>query len=67
MNNVWLASVFLLLVAGCSSKAVYDNVQYNNFRECNSVPSAQYEECVERSNKSYEEYERERESVLEED
>lgn len=51
------------LMAGCSNKAVYDNIQLNNRQECNSVPSAQYQECIERSNKSYEEYEQERKAA----
>ena len=50
-------------IAGCSNKAVYDNIQHNNRQECRSVPPAQYEECIERSNKSYDEYQREREAI----
>lgn len=60
--------LYLLLVsvslAGCSGKAVYDNMQRNARQECVGVPPAQYEECIERSTKSYEEYKRDRAEVL---
>ncbi len=45
---------------GCSNKAVYDNMQLNNRRACDKVPPSQYEECIDRASKTYEEYERER-------
>ncbi|WP_242634364.1 hypothetical protein [Marinobacter salicampi] len=56
--------VSLSVLAGCSSKAVYDNVQLNNRTDCNRVPPPQYEECIERTDKSYEEYERERKELI---
>ena len=66
MHRVLMAC-FIFSVAGCSNKAVYDNIQHNNRQECNTVPPAQYEECMARSNKSYDEHEREREAVVEGD
>lgn len=56
--------VALVFLAACSSKAVYDNIQINNRDECRKGPPSQYEECIERANKSYEEYERERKEVI---
>ena len=53
----------LFTISGCSSKAVYDNIQRDNRQQCMDVPPPQYEECLERSSKSYEEYEREREAL----
>ena len=66
MHKILMACI-VFSMAGCSNKAVYDNIQHNNRRACNTVPPAQYEACIERSNKSYEEYKREREAVVEED
>lgn len=60
----FLIMAAILSIAGCSNKAVYDNIQINNRTECNKAPPAQYEECMERANKSYEEYEREREVIV---
>jgi hypothetical protein len=59
-----LVVVAPLLFVGCSNKAVYDNIQFNNRKECNKVPPSQYEECIDRSSKSYEEYGRERKEVI---
>ena len=59
MNKTWaLIAVFFLM--GCSNKAVYDNIQINNRNTCNTVPPSQYKECIDRTNKSYEEYEQDR-------
>lgn len=52
--------VVLVLLGGCSSKAVYDNIQLNNRLACNEVPPPRYEECIERTNQPYEAYERAR-------
>lgn len=58
-----LALALPLLFVGCSNRAVYDNVQLNNRRECNRVPPSQYEECIQQASKTYEEYERERDEA----
>lgn len=54
-------------MAGCGDKAVYDNVQYNKRQQCNQVSAPDYEECINRANKSYETYKREREAVIQND
>jgi len=59
MNKLWLL-ILAFFLAGCSNRAVYENIQINNRNVCFKVPQSQYEECIERANKSYEEYERER-------
>lgn len=64
MNQIFHLLLVCILLAGCSSKAVYDNVQRNNRQECVNVPPAQYEECIQRSSQSYEEYKRDRAEVL---
>ena len=59
MNRTWFL-VTVLFFAGCGNKTVYENIQISNRNACNNVPPSQYEECIEHTNKSYEEYERER-------
>ena len=56
--------MLVLLLVGCSNKAVYDNIQLNNRNECNKVPPSQYEECIDRASKPYKEYKREREEAI---
>lgn len=64
MKAYWLLAILILLSA-CSNKAVYENVKWNNQIECLRLPPDQYDECMERSSKSYEEYESERQETLE--
>lgn len=59
----------ILLIAfslvGCSNRAVYENIQINQRNDCVKVPPPEYDACMERANKSYGEYERERREVVE--
>lgn len=62
----FLILLFLVFsIAGCSNKAVYDNMRIHQRNECEKQPPPTYSECIERTNKSYEEYERERKEALE--
>lgn len=54
----------ICVATGCSNKAVYDNLRLHQRNECIKEPLPTYSECIERTNKSYEEYERERKEVL---
>lgn len=60
-----LAILILILgVSGCSNKAVYDNLQMQHRNDCIKEPPPTYDDCVARSNQSFEDYERERNEVL---
>ncbi len=65
MKRSLLIVVLVTIAAGCSHRAVYDNVRIHQRNECANKPPSTYFECIERANKSYEEYERERKEVLE--
>lgn len=58
--RIYLIAVVALLIAACSNKAIYDNIKLQQRNNCANLPLSQYDECMERSGKSYEEYERER-------
>lgn len=60
-----LMVLVMLGVAGCSNKAIYDNLRLDQRHQCAKEPSTSYFECIERTNKSYEEYERKRKEVSE--
>ncbi|OUS27638.1 hypothetical protein A9Q99_14465 [Gammaproteobacteria bacterium 45_16_T64] len=64
--KVLFALSVILLMAGCSNKAVYDNIQLNMKNECRTLPQSQYEECMEDASTSYEEYEENRQEMLKE-
>lgn len=50
-------------IVGCSNKEIYDKLRLYERNKCvEELPSA-YFECIERTNKSYEEYERERKEI----
>lgn len=61
MIKLWMLVVVFLL-AGCSNKANYENLQMNKRSSCKKLPQSQYEECIENVTvkMSFEEYERER-------
>lgn len=53
-----------LLLASCSNKAVYEDLQRNKRNECLQVPPAEYDRCMRTMEQSYEEYERQRQEAL---
>lgn len=57
--------VIFCVVAGCSNQQVYENIQQNNKNACTKLPPSQYEECIEKNEKSFEEYERDRKAAIE--
>ena len=63
--KIYLVTAVVLLIGACSNKAIYDNIQLNNRNDCAKLPPSQYNECIERASRSYDEYERERKETLE--
>ena len=64
MLNV-LIIIFLLTVTGCSNPYLYEKFRLDARNQCIKEPPSTQDECIKRTNKSYEEYERERKVVLE--
>jgi len=60
----YLVLIIVSSMVGCSNRAIYENVQINKRNECMKLPLKQYHECMEKVNKSYDEYERERKETL---
>lgn len=56
-------AVALTAVAGCSNKAVYQNLQLNKKQECRQLPATEYDNCMRSMAQSYEEYERQRQQA----
>lgn len=59
--------IILVLLEGtaCGNRAMYDNLRLHQRNQCYKEPPSNYEACMERANKSYEKYERERNELLE--
>lgn len=56
--------VMILLMLGCSNQAYYDQQQFANRNECYQLPLSQREECLQKTNKTFAEYERERKELI---
>jgi hypothetical protein len=54
----------LLVLSSCSNRGVYEGIQASNRNECSKLPPSQYDECMEKANKSFTEYERERKEAI---
>ena len=60
-----LIVLLMFNIAGCDNKALYDKFRLDQRNKCVNEPSATYIECIERTGKTYEEYERERKEISE--
>lgn len=56
--------IALLLLTGCSTKGVYQDLQRNKHNQCVQLPVSEYQKCMQDMSKSYEEYQQQREQVL---
>ena len=65
MNRFAQIACLALLLTACSNRAVYDNLQHNQLQECDRAPLSEYEVCKEGASMSFEDYQRERQQVLE--
>lgn len=53
-----------LVLAGCSNKQLYSTIRENRRAECNKLPQSQVEKCMSEHDALYDEYRRERQSVI---
>ena len=64
VKKVLLTGLFLVFaMSACSSRQAYEAMQTRERNECLKVPESQYQECMERTSQSYDEYRREREDL----
>ncbi|GAB3019872.1 hypothetical protein [Bowmanella dokdonensis] len=64
MKTTLTLMLLVLCITGCSNKAVYNNFQINKRNECLKLPPTEYDRCMEGMDRSYEEYEKAREEVV---
>ena len=50
----------VLMLGGCSHRAVYENLQMHTREECRRAPPPEYDRCMRQAQQSFDEYERER-------
>ena len=60
-----IMTLVLIIFSGCSSKVLYESIQpkYNE-NECRNLPPHEYEACINENEKSYKEYIKEREDII---
>lgn len=54
----------VVCLVGCSNKGMYDNLRIHQRNKCLEEPPPASVECLQRTNKSFEEYQRERQEAL---
>jgi len=63
-KNTISLMLIAVVISGCSSKQVYDNIQQNAQHECRKLPPSTYQKCMERYSESFEPYTQKREDLL---
>lgn len=61
-----LASAVLMLLGGCTAESIYESVQRNQLQRCEELPIPVQANCKSQYQQSYEEYDRERRELLDE-
>jgi hypothetical protein len=61
--KIILALLMMLVFSACSNRSIYEGLQASSRFDCGRLPISQYEECLERASKRYEQYERERQAL----
>ncbi|MBW8190354.1 hypothetical protein K0504_04835 [Neiella marina] len=54
-----------IALAGCSHQSWYDGIQTSKRNDCMKLPQSEADQCLNETNKTYQEYERERQEALE--
>jgi len=62
--NKLLIILALISIASCSNKVMYNNLRLNQQQKCAEEPRNTRYECMERTDKPYKDYERERKELL---
>lgn len=57
--------VAVLSAAACSNKQIYTAVQESQRIDCGNLPQAQYEDCMRELETPYDEYEQQRQEIVE--
>jgi hypothetical protein len=60
-----ISSFICVSLLGCTKKELYESIQpkYDE-AECRKLPQYEYEECINTQAKSYEDYRKEREDII---
>jgi len=57
--------LLVIYMQACSTRQVYDSIQYNERLKCQEVHHSEYDDCIERTSESYDKYKEKRDAVIE--
>ncbi|MCW8957309.1 MAG: hypothetical protein OQL09_10535 [Gammaproteobacteria bacterium] len=55
--------IVFALLTGCSTAGWYEGMKARHQLECQNQPSSEYKDCMQQADKSFSEYEKEREGI----
>ena len=61
--NLRIMSLIILSLSACSHQQMYDAVQQGQQVECQKLQGEQYQQCMQKYAKPYQQYQQEREQV----
>jgi len=64
MKSLLVILFVAVVVTGCTNRSFYESSQISRRNECRKLPMSQQEKCLEAANKTFDQYERERQEVL---
>ena len=63
-TKIILISILLLLIAACGKSNWYESAKFSHTAECRNGPISEYNRCMEGADKTYNEYEKDREILI---
>jgi uncharacterized lipoprotein len=61
---ICLCALCLLALSACSSQQFYEGAKAGQQSNCLNYPEAEYQECIDESGDSYEQYKQQRDEVV---
>lgn len=62
--SISLILIASVLIGACSNQQMYDTIQINQKNDCLKLPQEAYEKCMESVNRSYGQYEAQRQEAI---
>ncbi len=62
-TKIILISILLLLIGACAKSNWYESAKFSHTTECRNGPISEYNRCIEGANKTYNEYEKDRQEL----
>ena len=64
MKIIFVFTLVAVSISACSHQSYYDGLQERERIMCRQVPPSEYQDCIKQQEKSYSEYEKQREDAI---